>query len=564
MKHDNIRVKPLDFFLYNNNMKSKLTKSLISSSGLIVVATAPMVATSCSSKQETLSIKCENGTFVGHKNNGVWEWLGIPFAKPPVGEVRWKAPQKPDNSSDIKVCDKFSPAPVQIENYPYKSDKISEDCLYLNVWAADNDIKDRAVMVWIHGGSFTVGSISEDMYQGVNFVKAHPEIILVSIEYRLGMYGFIDLSSIVGGENFPTAPVNGLLDQALGINWVHDNITNFGGNKDNVTVFGQSSGGISAAIQAVMPEQYKAPIKKVIAESGNASLNIDKSYLKPNVDNLISVTHAKNMDDLMSISESDLIDIYINKGVGAHLWFPTFDNEVFSVGNAPNDRYLRGEASNIKFMAGATADESNIWMTETPFFNLEQLKEYATKSFAKSIATIPEDERPAIYDYLNTCRNHDDEALAKLELINDLSFKATSVKNVEVQSQYNDSYLYYWDYPSSVKDIGSPHSAELIFVFDQPTSQSNLINGTNADPKVYKIVQDLWSSFAITGIPKSGDFVWPKYTTSERNTLVIGGPEASGDRSTRVEKNWMLEQTLKAYPLFKYVIFFVNYYDLWE
>ena len=119
----------------------------------------------------------------------------------------------------------------------------SEDCLYLNIWLnADDKTEKKPVMVWIHGGAYAVGSGSQFGYNGANLVQAQSDIILVNINYRLNMYGFMDFSSVPGGEAFESASCNGLLDQAMALRWVHENIAAFGGDPDNVTIFGQSAG----------------------------------------------------------------------------------------------------------------------------------------------------------------------------------------------------------------------------------------------------------------------------------------------------------------------------------
>ena len=216
---------------------------------------------------EAHAVKCVNGTFVGTEENGVASWLGIPYAKPPVGERRFKAPEYVDASDRVFEA-----------KYYGKTDVIqklaSEDCLYLNIWAnADDKTEKKPVMVWIHGGAYSVGSGSQFSYNGANLVQAQSDIILVNMNYRLNMYGFMDFSSVPGGEAFESASCNGLLDQAMALRWVHENIAAFGGDPDNVTVFGQSAGGGSVSILSVMKEanQY---FQKIIAQSGSTCLSM--------------------------------------------------------------------------------------------------------------------------------------------------------------------------------------------------------------------------------------------------------------------------------------------------
>ena len=218
-------------------------------------------------------MKCVNGTFVGTEEYGVASWLGIPYAKPPVGARRFKAPEYVDASDRVFEAKYYGKGAFGSLGYPDCVQKLmSEDCLYLNIWLnADDKTAKKPVMVWIHGGAYVVGSGSQASYSGANLVQAHSDIIMVTINYRLNMYGFMDFSSVPGGEDFKTAPCNGLLDQAMALRWVHENIAAFGGDPDNVTIFGQSAGGGSVSILPVMKEANRY-FQKVIAQSGSTTL----------------------------------------------------------------------------------------------------------------------------------------------------------------------------------------------------------------------------------------------------------------------------------------------------
>ena len=159
--------------------------------------------------------------------HGVASWLGIPFEKPPVGERRFKAPEYVDASDRVFEARYYGKRSYgQSEGGDYIQNLASEDCLYLNIWVnADDKTEKKPVMVWIHGGAYVDGSGSQACYSGANLVQAQSDIIMVNINYRLSMYGFMDFSSVPGGENFKTAPCNGLLDQAMALRWVHENMS---------------------------------------------------------------------------------------------------------------------------------------------------------------------------------------------------------------------------------------------------------------------------------------------------------------------------------------------------
>ena len=315
---------------------------------------------------EVHAVKCVNGIFVGTEEHGVASWLGIPYAKPPVGKRRFKAPEYVDASDRVfeaRYYGKGAFGSLGYEDCVQK--RVSEDCLYLNIWVnADDKTRKKPVMVWIHGGAYVVGSGSQISYSGANLVQAHSDIIMVNINYRLNMYGFMDFSSVPGGENFKTAPCNGLLDQAMALRWVHENIAAFGGDPDNVTIFGQSAGGGSVSILPVMKEANRY-FQKVIAQSGSATLAfpVDCEAAQGKTKALLEYTGCKTMDDIMALTEEELQEAYVG-AVGNFTSCPYYGTEVLP--EAPIELYRKGYAKHISIMAGSTADEARLFMGEGP------------------------------------------------------------------------------------------------------------------------------------------------------------------------------------------------------
>ncbi len=290
---------------------------------------------------ETHAVKCVNGTFVGCEEHGVASWLGIPYAKPPVGERRFKAPEYVDADDRVFEAKYYGKSAFGADGYPDTMQKVlSEDCLYLNIWLnTDDKTEKKPVMVWIHGGAYVVGSGSQAGYSGANLVQKHSDIIMLTINYRLNMYGFMDFSSVPGGEDFKTAPCNGLLDQAMALRWVHENIAAFGGDPDNVTIFGQSAGGGSVSILPVMKEanQY---FQKSIAQSGSTTLAfpVGCEAAQNKTKALLAYTGCKTMDDIMALSEEELQVAYV-EAVGKFTSCPYYGTEVLP--EAPIELYKR-------------------------------------------------------------------------------------------------------------------------------------------------------------------------------------------------------------------------------
>ena len=184
-----------------------------------------------------LSVSCNNGIFVGTKKEDVISFKGIPYAKPPTGELRWKDPILVEDDSKVYEAYYFGKSPIQTERENHLGSYYpkSEDCLYLNVWVNSKDTStDKPIMVFIHGGSYRRDATSTPLYDGHNLVEKYSDLILVTVGYRLGIYGFMNFSSFEGGENYKTSSILGLLDQICALKWIQKNIKNFGGDPEKV------------------------------------------------------------------------------------------------------------------------------------------------------------------------------------------------------------------------------------------------------------------------------------------------------------------------------------------
>lgn len=214
-------------------------------------------------------VRTQAGLVQGNAVDGIAVYKGIPFAAPPVGDLRWHSPEPPAPWKGVKETTKFAPACMQIPAvlpaFGINPVPLSEDCLYLNVWTPAKSRKDELpVMVWIYGGGFTSGATQYPLYDGTNLAKKG--VVLVSIAYRVGVFGFFahpELSAEQGGHSGNY----GLLDQIAGLEWVQHNIARFGGNPRRVTIFGESAGGIAVSMLAASP-LAKGLFERAISESG--------------------------------------------------------------------------------------------------------------------------------------------------------------------------------------------------------------------------------------------------------------------------------------------------------
>ena len=501
------------------------------------------------------AVKCVNGTFVGTETNGVASWLGIPYAKPPVGGRRFKAPEYVDASDRVFEARYYGKGAFGSTGYPDCIQKLcSEDCLYLNIWVnTDDKTAKKPVMVWIHGGAYVVGSGSQISYSGANLVQRHSDIIMVNINYRLNMYGFMDFSSVPGGENFKTAPCNGLLDQAMALRWVHENIAAFGGDPGNVTIFGQSAGGGSVSILPVMKEANRY-FQKIIAQSGSTTLAfpVECESAQGKTKALLEYTGCKTMDEIMALSEEKLQEAYVN-AVGKFTSCPYYGTEVLP--EAPIELYRKGYAKHITIMAGSTADEARLFMGEGPSLNMEEQKLFAQRAVGDAARCLKEADKKYYEEFWRVCRSQE-PGLVETEFINELMFRVPMLQQLDAQSAFNKTYCYYWSYPGSNAEVGAAHSVELIFVFDfRGVGTSSPFNGTNIPDEIFTTIQQMWTNFARCGNPSTDKVDWKAYSADDRNVLVIAGP---GDMP--IEQSLLADQYKAVLPLLGYYQFMDKYF----
>jgi len=501
------------------------------------------------------AVKCVNGTFVGTEENGVASWLGIPYAKPPVGKRRFKAPEYVDESDRVFEARYYGKGAFGSLGYDDCIQMLeSEDCLYLNIWAnADDKTEKKPVMVWIHGGAYVVGSGSQISYSGANLVQKQSDIIMLTINYRLNMYGFMDFSSVPGGEDFGTAPCNGLLDQAMALRWVHENIAAFGGDPDNVTIFGQSAGGGSASILPVMKEANRY-FQKSIAQSGSTTLAfpVGCEAAQGKTKALLEYTGCKTMDDIMALSEEKLHEAYVN-AVGKFTSCPYYGTEVLP--EAPIELYKKGYAKNISIMAGSTADEARLFMGEGPELNLEEQKIFAQRAVGAAVPYLKDEDKKYYEQFQRVCRTPE-PGLMETEFINELMFRVPMLQQLDVQSAFNKTYCYYWSYPGSNADVGAAHSVELVFEFDlRCVGSTSAFNGTNIPEEIFTAVQQTWTNFARCGNPSTDQIEWKAYSADDQNVMDIAGP---GD--WHIKKDLLAEQYKAVLPLVGYYQFMDQYF----
>lgn len=516
---------------------------------------------------EAPSVKCYNGTFVGSEENGVLSFKGIPFAKAPVGELRWKAPQSVDASDEIFDATGYGKASLQpyasSEPISWNTENMSEDCLTLNIWTTGKSDGKKPVMFYMHGGAYSYGSGTDSLYSGQYMVEEHPDMVIVTANYRLGIMGYIDFSAVEGGEEFPTSGYNGLLDQIEALKWIQQNIEGFGGDPDNVTIFGESAGaGSVCALLAA--EGTEGLFQHAIAQSGGLNFTYThESFARFDAANLLlKKANATCLDDLMQLSEADLYEIYCNTDDGESLSYFTYAPLRGEDSIIPEDPYqaiLDGAGKDVDLMIGTTADEYNYFIFDTldpsPEEEGHELSEETKNAFsqmmldpsvARLIGKCTDEEKENIEKFM-ALHSDEDELWQKLALMTETGFRSPAIKFAENHIKAGGTgrtYMYYFAKENTRYDwIGASHGCELPYVFHNYDEEQELVSG----PVVHELADQVcgaWTSFASAVDPSYNGVEWPEYSLENRETMMF-----NNDGTVSVENDPLSKQRELIVPL---------------
>ena len=469
---------------------------------------------------KSLAVKCINGTFVGKRTGDVIAHKGIPFVgQQPVGELRWKAPV--DVVPDDGVYEAYynGKSPCQDEGVSQRASLYpqGEDCLYLNVWRAADGAVNKPVMVWIHGGAFEIGGTVEPREEGTNFVKENPDVILVSVEYRLNVFGFLHLSHLPDGADYPDAQNLGLMDQLMALKWVHENIAAFDGNPDNVTIFGESAGAGSVTLLPLVKgsQQY---FKRVIAESGTPVFTRSTEEAIACTNELMAQLGCSTVADLQKVEVSKLVAV-ADGLLGLRTWAERDGN---FLPLDPYEAYANGAAKDIDLMHGCNKDEMNyfVWGFGSDW------NEWAADRKAKKMAQMTDEEKALVESFCNDIKGEPYEYTSRL--FDQLVFIAPLFRLSENQTKAGGkTYTYYFTVESSDPLISSCHSIELSTVFNHP--EETFCTGRIFDPTFSKTLRRMWVQFAKTGNPslsatESPDGKakeWPLYDLENKQLMIF-------------------------------------------
>ena len=316
--------------------------------------------------------KTKYGAYVGFKRKMAVYYLGIPYAKPPVGELRWKAPEPLPESDAVFEAKHFGASAIQVEHDGsiLKYHRQSEDCLTLNIGIGRKaTAQKKPVIVLFHPGDFSFGGTVDPLMDVESFINEHPDVVFVSFNYRLGIFGFIDFSEIPGGESRPDALNLGLLDQIAALKWIKENIAAFGGDPDRITVMGYEAGAISISLLAVC-EQAKGLFQKAFMVFGSP----ESAYDRPDASRalakkLLQETSTTTMDELLRLPTEEL------KKAAQKLWLnmtaPTCDGKLIPLDAF--EAYQSGSATCGEFIIGIPSNEQQIFKS---FIGAKKYEDY--------------------------------------------------------------------------------------------------------------------------------------------------------------------------------------------
>ena len=463
---------------------------------------------------DSLAVEVANGIFVGQRDSNLLAFKGIPYALQPTGDRRWQVAKPEPDSRLVREAKYFGHSAIQ-QRYQGNAASLypqGEDCLTLNVWTAADGMRTakRPVMVWFHGGSYVSNGTVNPRDRGDAFVKAHPEVVLVSVNYRLGLLGFLDLSQLPDGKEFAKSGNLGILDQVEALRWVKRNIAAFGGDPDNVTIFGHSAGAGSVSLLASIDEA-QGLFRRFIAQSGSVAFTSSREDCQRLTERVLDATGAKTVADLQALSTDEMIAL--NDKVGEFFRFPERDGVVI-----PEDPYSRfdGFNANIDMLMGSNSDETRYWIDA---MGGEEKFEMAVQLWYRYIDMSLDSAQSA-----NASRFLDivpkDNPWPVAELLNDLMFRGPAIEMAQRHAvSGGKTYMYYWNKPLNNPIYGACHGCEVSYVLN---TGRQIKTGDEHNPALAAEVQQMWVNFAVTGNPSTAAHYWPAYEPTQRATMMLG------------------------------------------
>jgi para-nitrobenzyl esterase len=480
----------------------------------------------------TTPVKTGSGMVRGshETTNDTCVWRGIPYAVPPVGELRWKAPQPMPKWEGVRPAIEFGARCTQKGIMEYvnfdPSEKMSEDCLFLNIWRPNKPGK-FPVMFWIHGGGYTGGTGNTSMYWGDRMAQAG-EVVVVTINYRLGILGFLALPALRDEDPNQSVGSYGSLDQVAALKWVKDNIANFGGDPENITIFGESAGGWSVCSMLATP-LAKGLFHKAIIESGGCetSASLEKGFEQGKVFAEKLGCQPDDLACLRKLPDRKLLKVVNSELAGGFVFGPHLDG--YFLKDSPLAVIRSGKFNNVPLIAGFNKNE-----TDALVILDKTLKQTTPDQYQKVMTDYfdvsPEEaEKLAGLYPLSELDNSPPKAYGMIAT--DASLACPTYLGLVASANHQTNvYLYRFEYHGQYwkRSLGAVHSLELPFVFDttdRPPWSIMLKNRGGHEQEMKQLsrsMQDYWLNFAKTGNPNGpGLQNWPAFKPDSQQLMVF-------------------------------------------
>jgi len=500
-------------------------------------------------------VEVRGGRVRGVERGGLWTFSGVPFGASTAGAGRWRPPAPPEPWAGIRECDGFGPVAPQAQGMMERAlggtpERTSEDCLNLNIWTPGLDGARRPVMVWVHGGSFQTGSGSGGPYRG-GVLAREGDVVVVTINYRLGLLGFLGHPALdePGSEWLDGAPWAGtgnwgLADQVAALAWVRDHIADFGGDPGNVTLFGESAGGMSVSTLLAVPAAAGL-FHRAVVESGppyTCSTEVAAERAERIAAHLgVACTRegfgAVSADRLVEAA-GELAGIAGDAGL---LLTPVVDGGL--VDRPPLEAVATGASSGVPLLIGTTRDESAFFALGSPA--LQSLDPDGLRRWMRRVTPDPA-AADEIIGAVRAARSARGESTEPRDLWSAIAteyvFRVGSLRLADAHAAAaapgvgTFCYLFTWESPAFGGVLGSCHALEIPFVFG--TVKSPMVQGFSGGGDdalaLSAAIRGSWTAFARTGVPAcerggQGTAPWPQWDATRRPTTVLGPwPGADG------------------------------------
>ncbi|MCU1465838.1 MAG: Carboxylesterase type [Actinomycetia bacterium] len=469
-------------------------------------------------------VATRSGKVEGFERDGVHVFRGIPYAAPPVGPLRWNAPQREETWSGTRDASSFSPQSAQTEfamtkMMGEKQPPYSEDSLYLNVWTPACDDARRPVMVWIHGGAFLWGSGDTPWYDGTKFA-VHGDVVVVTINYRLGPFGFLHLGDLFEGA-FAGAGNAGILDQLAALEWVRDCIGAFGGDPERVTVFGESAGAASVGTLLGTPSA-RGLFRGAIPQSGAASWVSTRERATGIAQRVVANLGVSpgDVDALLAVPTDAVLSAlpaFREDGVAALPFQPVVDGTVLS--ESPLAAIAGGNAAGVHVLTGTNLTEMTLFTIADP-----EMATLTDDGVRTRLRAAFGETGVAVLDNYRSRRPNETPAALWQEISTDGVFRIPAIRLLEAQSLHAPvwSYLFTFETPAFGGILRSTHALEIPFVFDNlDRGGAEMLTGPGPERQaIADAMHRAWIAFARTGDPRhEGIPEWPSYEAERRATM---------------------------------------------